>query len=157
MPPERVPEALDYLAHMLPVFSMFALTLLAAAATATLYMRAVSLRDQRHDGEQSTFTCQPVEAADDALAACAMPRDAIDWLIPHQANLRIMDSTAKRLGIAHERVVVTVDRHANTSAASIPLALDEAVRDGRVRAGQHLMLLGVGGGFTWGSALLRWT
>ena len=97
------------------------------------------------------------EAADDALAACAMPRDAIDWLIPHQANLRIMDSTAKRLGIAHERVVVTVDRHANTSAASIPLALDEAVRDGRVRAGQHLMLLGVGGGFTWGSALLRWT
>lgn len=60
MPPERVPEALDYLAHMLPVFSMFALTLLAAAATATLYMRAVSLRDQRHDGEQSTFTCQPV-------------------------------------------------------------------------------------------------
>jgi 3-oxoacyl-[acyl-carrier-protein] synthase-3 len=96
------------------------------------------------------------EAADEALAACAMPRSAIDWLVPHQANSRIMDATAKRLEVPPERVVVTVDRHANTSAASIPLALDEAVRDGRIRAGQHLMLLGVGGGFTWGSALVRW-
>ena len=96
------------------------------------------------------------EAADDALAACAMPRDAIDWLIPHQANLRIMDATSKRLAIPHERVVVTVDHHANTSAASIPLALDVAVRDGRIRDGQHVMMLGVGGGFTWGSALVRW-
>ncbi len=96
------------------------------------------------------------EVADEALAAAGMARSGIDWLIPHQANLRIMDATSKRLGIPHERVVVTVDRHANTSAASIPLALDEAVRDGRIRDGQHVMMLGVGGGFTWGSALVRW-
>ena len=96
------------------------------------------------------------EVADEALAAAGMDRSGIDWLIPHQANLRIMDATSKRLGIPHERVVVTVDRHANTSAASIPLALDEAVRDGRIRDGQHVMMLGVGGGFTWGSALVRW-
>ena len=96
------------------------------------------------------------EAADEALAAASMARPAIDWLIPHQANLRIMDATAKRLDVPQERVVVTVDRHANTSAASIPLALDEAVRDGRIRAGHHVMMLGVGGGFTWGSALVRW-
>jgi 3-oxoacyl-[acyl-carrier-protein] synthase-3 len=96
------------------------------------------------------------EVADEALAATGMARSGIDWLIPHQANLRIMDATSKRLGIPHERVVVTVDRHANTSAASIPLALDEAVRDGRIRDGQHVMMLGVGGGFTWGSALVRW-
>ena len=96
------------------------------------------------------------EVADEALAAAGMARSGIDWLIPHQANLRIMDATSKRLGIPHERVVVTVDRHANTSAASIPLALDEAVRDGRIRDGEHVMMLGVGGGFTWGSALVRW-
>ena len=96
------------------------------------------------------------EVADEALAAAGMARSGIDWLIPHQANLRIMDATSKRLGIPHERIVVTVDRHANTSAASIPLALDEAVRDGRIRDGQHVMMLGVGGGFTWGSALVRW-
>jgi 3-oxoacyl-[acyl-carrier-protein] synthase-3 len=86
-----------------------------------------------------------------------MTADAIDWLIPHQANVRIMDSTAKKLHVPHERVVVTVDRHGNTSAASIPLALDEAARDGRIRAGHHVMLLGVGGGFTWGSVFLKWT
>ena len=97
------------------------------------------------------------EAADDALAATKLPRSAIDWLIPHQANLRIMDATAKRLEIPPEKVIVTVDRHANTSAASIPLALDEAVRDGRIRAGHHVMMLGVGGGFTWGAALVRWS
>ncbi len=96
------------------------------------------------------------EAADEALAAASMTRSSVDWLIPHQANLRIMDATAKRLDVPQERVVVTVDRHANTSAASIPLALDEAVRDGRIRAGHHVMMLGVGGGFTWGSALVRW-
>jgi 3-oxoacyl-[acyl-carrier-protein] synthase-3 len=79
----------------------------------------------------------------------------IDWLIPHQANVRIMDATARKLGLANERVISTVDAHANTSAASIPLALDVAVRDGRIRRGQHLMLLGVGGGFTWGSVLVR--
>ncbi len=97
------------------------------------------------------------EVADEALAAAHLSRDAIDWLIPHQANLRIMDATARRLGVPPERVVVTVDRHANTSAASVPLALDEAVRDGRIRSGQHVMMLGVGGGFTWGSALVRWS
>jgi 3-oxoacyl-[acyl-carrier-protein] synthase III len=79
----------------------------------------------------------------------------LDWFIPHQANIRIMSSTAKRLGIALERVVATVDQHGNTSAASVPLALDTAVRDGRVRPGQSVLLQGVGGGFTWGAVLLR--
>ena len=80
----------------------------------------------------------------------------VDWLIPHQANIRIMDATAKKLGLPNEKVISTVDLHANTSAASIPLALDVAVRDGRIRRGQHVMLVGVGGGFTWGSVLVRW-
>jgi 3-oxoacyl-[acyl-carrier-protein] synthase-3 len=80
----------------------------------------------------------------------------VDWLIPHQANVRIIEAAARRLGLAPERVVVTVDRHGNTSAASVPLALDEAVRDGRIRHGQHVLLEGVGGGFTWGAVLLRW-
>ena len=96
------------------------------------------------------------EVAEEALAATGLPASAIDWVIPHQANIRIMDSTMKKLHLPHERLIVTVDRHGNTSAASIPLALDEAVRDGRIRPGQHVMLLGVGGGFTWGSVLLRW-
>ena len=96
------------------------------------------------------------EAAQDALAIAGLPLSAIDWLIAHQANLRIIDATAKRLHVPPAKVVITVDKHANTSAASIPLALDVAVRDGRIERGQHLMLLGVGGGFTWGSALVRW-
>jgi 3-oxoacyl-[acyl-carrier-protein] synthase-3 len=96
------------------------------------------------------------EAAQETLAAAGLAPGAIDWLIPHQANLRIMDATAKKLHLPHEKLVVTVDRHANTSAASIPLALDTAVRDGRIRTGQHVLLAGVGGGFTWGAALLRW-
>ncbi|MBS0321940.1 MAG: ketoacyl-ACP synthase III [Proteobacteria bacterium] len=96
------------------------------------------------------------DVAEESLAACHMDASAIDWLIPHQANIRIMDATAKRLGLGAERVIVTVDRHGNTSAASIPLALDTAVRDGRIQRGQHVMLLGVGGGFTWGSVFLRW-
>jgi 3-oxoacyl-[acyl-carrier-protein] synthase-3 len=96
------------------------------------------------------------EVAHEALAANGLTTSAIDWLIPHQANIRIMDATAKKLHVPLERMVSTVDRHANTSAASIPLALDLAVRDGRIRPGQHVMLLGVGGGFTWGSVLLRW-
>jgi 3-oxoacyl-[acyl-carrier-protein] synthase-3 len=79
----------------------------------------------------------------------------IDWLIPHQANLRIMQSTAKKLGLPMERMVVTVDEHGNTSAASIPLALDTAVRDGRIKPGQNVMMEGVGGGFTWGAVLAR--
>jgi 3-oxoacyl-[acyl-carrier-protein] synthase-3 len=96
------------------------------------------------------------EVANEALSANRMTAADVDWLIPHQANLRIMDATAKKLGLPPEKVIATVDAHANTSAASIPLALDVAVKDGRIRAGQVLMLLAVGGGFTWGSALVRW-
>jgi 3-oxoacyl-[acyl-carrier-protein] synthase-3 len=96
------------------------------------------------------------DVAEEALAATAMKTTDIDWVIPHQANIRIMDATMKKLHLPHERLVVTVGEHGNTSAASIPLALDIAVRDGRVRSGQHVMLLGVGGGFTWGSIFLRW-
>jgi 3-oxoacyl-[acyl-carrier-protein] synthase-3 len=96
------------------------------------------------------------ECAEEALAVNGMTADAIDWLIPHQANLRIMEATAKKLHLPLERLIATVDVHGNTSAASIPLALDIAVRDGRIRAGQHVMLAGVGGGFTWGSVLLKW-
>ena len=89
------------------------------------------------------------------MRRCSRPHDLrkerIDWLIPHQANLRIIEATARKLGLPMDKVVVTVDRHANTSAASIPLALDEAVRDGRIRRGQHVLLEAVGGGFTWGA------
>jgi 3-oxoacyl-[acyl-carrier-protein] synthase-3 len=80
----------------------------------------------------------------------------IDWFVPHQANRRIIDATADKLGIAHERVVITVDRHGNTSAASIPLALAEAHHDGRIKRGQLVLIEAMGGGFTWGSALIRW-
>jgi len=96
------------------------------------------------------------EVAQEALTANHLTADAIDWLIPHQANIRIMDATLKKLGLPPERMVSTVATHANTSAASIPLALDVAVRDGRIKAGQYIMLVGVGGGFTWGSVLLKW-
>jgi 3-oxoacyl-[acyl-carrier-protein] synthase-3 len=92
----------------------------------------------------------------EALAANRLQKADIDWLIPHQANVRIIQATAKKLGLSMEKVVVTVDRHANTSAASIPLALDTAVRDGRIRPGQHVLLEGVGGGFTWGAVLVKW-
>jgi 3-oxoacyl-[acyl-carrier-protein] synthase-3 len=88
--------------------------------------------------------------------ANGMTAQAIDWLIPHQANIRIMDATAKKLGLPLSKLISTVDRHGNTSAASIPLALDVAVRDGRIRQGQNIMLAAVGGGFTWGSVLLKW-
>jgi len=96
------------------------------------------------------------EAVEELLAKHKLGKDAIDWLIPHQANVRIIEATARKLGLSMERVVVTVDRHANTSAASIPLALDEAVRDGRIKPGQNIVLEAVGGGFTWGASLLRW-
>ena len=96
------------------------------------------------------------ETAHEALAATGMAPAAVDWVIPHQANIRIMEATMKKLGLPLERMVSTVGEHANTSAASIPLALDVAVRDGRIQPGQHVLLLGVGGGFTWGSILLRW-
>jgi len=96
------------------------------------------------------------EVAEEALAANRLEASAIDWMIPHQANIRIIEATAKKLGVPMARIVNTVERHANTSAASIPLALDEAVRDGRIRDGHRVMLLGVGGGFTWGSVLMQW-
>lgn len=96
------------------------------------------------------------EAVDVALEENGLKDSDIDWLVPHQANVRIIDSMAKRLGLPSERVVVSVDRHANTSAASIPLALCEAVEDGRIEKGDLILMDAMGGGFTWGSALLRW-
>ena len=96
------------------------------------------------------------ETARASLAKANLTDADIDWLIPHQANIRIMQSTARKLKLPSDKVVVTVDQHGNTSAASIPLALDVAVRDGRIQRGQTLMLEGVGGGFTWGSVLLRY-
>ena len=96
------------------------------------------------------------ETARASLTKAGLVESDIDWLIPHQANIRIMQSTAKKLKMPTEKVVVTVDQHGNTSAASIPLALDTAVRDGRIQRGQHLMLEGVGGGFTWGSVLVKY-
>jgi 3-oxoacyl-[acyl-carrier-protein] synthase III len=96
------------------------------------------------------------EVAEETLAAARLTKQNLDWLVPHQANVRIIQATARKLGLGMERVVNTVERHANTSAASVPLALDEAVRDGRIRRGQHVLLEGVGGGFTWGAVLLRW-
>ncbi|CAN7428656.1 ketoacyl-ACP synthase III [Pseudorhodoferax sp. LjRoot39] len=95
------------------------------------------------------------DAARATLAKAGKTQDQIDWLIPHQANIRIMQSTAKRLKLPMDKVVVTVDQHGNTSAASIPLALDHAVRQGQVKKGDLLMLEGVGGGFTWGAVLLN--
>ena len=95
------------------------------------------------------------EVARETLDLCSMQPSDVDWLIPHQANVRILEATAKKLGIDTARVVVTVDQHANTSAASIPLALDVAVRDGRIKPGQKILLEGVGGGFTWGAALVE--
>ncbi|MGO4376985.1 beta-ketoacyl-ACP synthase III [Pseudoduganella sp. RAF19] len=95
------------------------------------------------------------KVAYEALEAADMTSDQIDWLIPHQANIRIMNGTAKKLGMSPEKMVVTVDQHGNTSAASIPLALDVAVRDGRVKKGDVVMMEGVGGGFTWGAVLAR--
>jgi 3-oxoacyl-[acyl-carrier-protein] synthase-3 len=94
------------------------------------------------------------DAARATLAKAGRTEADIDWLIPHQANIRIMQSTAKRLKLPMDKVVVTVDQHGNTSAASIPLALDAAVREGKVRRGDTVMLEGVGGGFTWGAVLL---
>jgi len=94
------------------------------------------------------------EAAREVVAAAGMTLDDVDWLIPHQANVRILEATAKRLGLPRERLVVTVDRHANTSAASVPLALDDYVRAGTIKAGHRVMLQGVGGGFTWGASLV---
>jgi 3-oxoacyl-[acyl-carrier-protein] synthase-3 len=93
---------------------------------------------------------------DETLAANDMDKSELDWLIPHQANLRIIAATARKLEMDMERVVITVDRHGNTSSASVPLALDEAVRDGRIKRGDMLLLEAFGGGFTWGSALIKY-
>lgn len=95
------------------------------------------------------------EVVGEALAANGLQASDIDWVVPHQANIRILEGTARKLGLPKERMVVTVDRHANTSAASIPLALAEAVKDGRIKPGQLLLLEAMGGGFTWGSCLVR--
>jgi len=90
------------------------------------------------------------------LGANGMEKAHVDWLVPHQANIRIIQATAKKLGMSMEQVVVTVGEHGNTSAASIPLALDVAVRDGRVKRGQTILMEAFGGGFTWGSVLLKY-
>lgn len=95
------------------------------------------------------------EVARETVEKCGLQIGDIDWLIPHQANLRIMESTAKRLGLPLGKVIVTVDVHGNTSAASVPLALDTGLRDGRIKPGQKVMLQAVGGGFTWGAALVQ--
>jgi 3-oxoacyl-[acyl-carrier-protein] synthase-3 len=92
----------------------------------------------------------------ESLGAAGLSADAVDWVVPHQANARILDATARKLNLPPEKVVVTVDRHANTSAASVPLALDTAVRDGRIRPGQIVVLEAMGGGFTWGAAVVRY-
>jgi len=92
---------------------------------------------------------------DETLQANNLDREMLDWLVPHQANLRIISATAKKLGMTMDKVVVTLDRHGNTSAASVPSALDEAVRDGRIKPGHLILLEAFGGGFTWGSALVR--
>ena len=91
----------------------------------------------------------------ESLAMAGLGADQVDWVVPHQANARILDATARKLGLAPAKVVVTVDQHANTSAASVPLALDVAVRDGRIQQGQIVILEAMGGGFTWGAAVIR--
>ncbi len=97
------------------------------------------------------------EVARETLAAAKMKPEDVDWLIPHQANVRILEATAKKMGLARDKLVVTVDHHGNTSAASVPLALDEYVRAGKIKAGHRVMLQGVGGGFTWGASLVTMT
>ena len=95
------------------------------------------------------------EVARETLAMCGLTPADVDWLIPHQANVRILEATARKLGIDLSKLIVTVDRHGNTSAASVPLALDLAIRDGRIKPGHKIMLQGVGGGFTWGASLVE--
>ena len=96
------------------------------------------------------------EVLNEVLAEAGLSADDVDWVVPHQANARILDATARKLGLPAEKVVVTVDEHANTSAASVPLALDTAVRDGRIKQGDIVVLEAMGGGFTWGAAALRY-
>jgi 3-oxoacyl-[acyl-carrier-protein] synthase-3 len=94
--------------------------------------------------------------ASETLEANGIQKEDLDWLVPHQANLRIITATAKKLKLTESQTVVTVNKHANTSSASIPLALDEAVRDGRIQRGQMVLMEAFGGGFTWGSALIKY-
>jgi 3-oxoacyl-[acyl-carrier-protein] synthase-3 len=110
---------------------------------------------QMHGGQVFKFAVKVLdEVARETVAAAGMQLGDIDWLIPHQANVRILEATARKLGLPLERLVVTVDHHGNTSAASVPLALDEFVRAGRIRPGHRVLLQGVGGGFTWGATLV---
>ena len=97
------------------------------------------------------------EVVEEALLANGIEASAVDWLVPHQANRRIIDATARKLGLASDKVIVTIDRHANTSAASIPLALAEATADGRISPGDLVLIEAMGGGFTWGAGLIRWS
>jgi 3-oxoacyl-[acyl-carrier-protein] synthase-3 len=96
------------------------------------------------------------DSALEVLEAAGLQAGDLDWLIPHQANVRILSGIAKRLGVPESKLIVTLDQHGNTSAASVPLALDAAVRDGRIQPGHRVLLQGVGGGFTWGSIILEW-
>jgi 3-oxoacyl-[acyl-carrier-protein] synthase-3 len=96
------------------------------------------------------------EVLNEVLAEAGLTAADVDWVVPHQANARILDATAKKLGLPAEKVIVTVDEHANTSAASVPLALDKAVKDGRIQRGNLIVLEAMGGGFTWGAAALRY-
>ncbi len=126
---------------------------------------SAGFRDEKNHGLRVLMTGNEVfkvavktldAVVEETLAANGLDKSDLDWLIPHQANLRIITATAKRLAMSMDRVVVTVDRHGNTSAASVPLALDEAVRSGRIKRGELLLLEAFGGGFTWGSALIRY-
>jgi 3-oxoacyl-[acyl-carrier-protein] synthase-3 len=96
------------------------------------------------------------QVAHEALEKANLKPEQIDWLVPHQANIRIMESTARKMGMSMDKVIVTVHEHGNTSAASIPLALDVGVRSGQIQRGQHLLLEGVGGGFAWGAAAIKY-
>ena len=96
------------------------------------------------------------DVVEDALSRGGVSADDLDWFVPHQANKRIIDASAKKLGIAEDKVVITVHLHGNTSAASVPLALGAAVADGRIKQGDLVLLEAMGGGFTWGAVLLRW-
>jgi 3-oxoacyl-[acyl-carrier-protein] synthase-3 len=96
------------------------------------------------------------QIVDETLVANGMQKSDIDWLVPHQANIRILQATAKKLDMSMDKVIVTVDKHGNTSAASIPLALDVAVKDGRIKRGDVILMEAFGGGFTWGSALIKY-
>lgn len=110
---------------------------------------------QMHGSEVFKWAVKALgDIVDETLASNSLEKSDIDWLVPHQANIRIINATAKKLDMSMDQVVVTVDRHGNTSAASIPLALDEAVRDGRIQRGHRVIIEGFGGGFTWGSVLL---